>query len=70
MKRKKKIFDSVEMVREIRNAMYRKKNDPDFDDKEFERIKAKWTKLLEDQEKDQPSSIAAEPSTPYRKRNK
>jgi hypothetical protein len=39
------------MVREIRNAISKKAQDPYFDPKEFDRIKAKWTKLLERQEK-------------------
>ena len=45
----KKRYDAVQMVREIRDAMYRKDNDPDFHPAEFKRIKAKWTKLLEEQ---------------------
>jgi hypothetical protein len=49
--RKKKIFDAVQMVREIRDAMFRKETDPHFNPKEFDRIKEKWTKLLELQEK-------------------
>ena len=48
--KRKKIFDSIKMVREIRNAMYKKDTDPDFDKKEFDRIKQKWTKLLKEQE--------------------
>ena len=44
----RKRYDAVKMVREIRDAMYRKDNDPDFDPAEFKRIKAKWTKLLEE----------------------
>lgn len=52
MKNKKaKLFDAVQMVRDIRDAKYRQENDPNFDATEFERIKAKWTKLLEEQEK-------------------
>ncbi len=47
----KKIFDSVKMVREIRNAMFKNATDPNFDKKEFERIKEKWKKLLNEQEK-------------------
>ncbi|PIV58263.1 MAG: hypothetical protein COS14_10530 [Bacteroidetes bacterium CG02_land_8_20_14_3_00_31_25] len=47
----KKIFDAVLMVREIRDAMFKKATDPNFDQKEFDRIKAKWSKLLELQEK-------------------
>jgi len=47
----KKIFDVVLMVREIRDAMFKKATDPNFDQKEFDRIKAKWSKLLELQEK-------------------
>lgn len=52
MKNKKnKIFDAVQMVREIRDAMFKATTDPRFEQKEFERIKQKWTKLLEQQEK-------------------
>ena len=47
----KQIFDVVLMVREIRDAMFKKATDPNFDQKEFDRIKAKWSKLLELQEK-------------------
>lgn len=50
--KKKKLFDAVQMVREIRDASYRQKTDPNFDPKEFQRIKEKWTKLLEQQEKE------------------
>jgi hypothetical protein len=50
--KKKKIFDAVQMVRDIRDAFYKKQTDPDFDPKEFERIKKKWSKLLELQEKE------------------
>ena len=49
--KKRKLFDAVQMVRDIRDAKYRQATDPDFDPKEFERIKQKWTKLLEQQEK-------------------
>ncbi len=49
--KKKKIFDAVQMVREIRDAMFKKETDPHFDPKEFDLIKEKWTKLLELQEK-------------------
>ncbi|MFH1005703.1 MAG: hypothetical protein V1781_09490 [Bacteroidota bacterium] len=49
--KRKKIFDAVQMVREIRDAMFKKATDPNFNKKEFDRIKAKWTKLLEQQEK-------------------
>ena len=52
MKNKKnKLFDAVQMVREIRDALYRQSINPDFDSKEFDRIKEKWTKRLEQQEK-------------------
>ncbi len=47
----KKGYDAVQMVREIRDAMYRKEHDPDFDPAELKRIKAKWAKLLEEQQK-------------------
>ena len=39
------------MVRDIRDALYRKETDPNFDPKEFDYIREKWTKLLEQQEK-------------------
>ncbi|MBI1938823.1 MAG: hypothetical protein HYS25_11965 [Ignavibacteriales bacterium] len=51
MASKKKIFDSVQMVREIRDAYYRIKSDPNYDRREFEKIKKKWAHLLEQQEK-------------------
>ena len=50
--KKRKLFDAVQMVRDIRDASYRQANDPDFDPKEFERIKQKWTKLLEQSGRD------------------
>ena len=50
--KKKKLFDAVQMVRDIRDALYRQKTDPNFDPMEFQRIKEKWTKLLEQQEKE------------------
>ena len=49
--KKKKIFDAVQMVREIRDAMFKQSIDPNFDTKEFQRIKKKWEKLLEEQDK-------------------
>ncbi|HZV68660.1 MAG TPA: hypothetical protein VFG10_03920 [Saprospiraceae bacterium] len=49
--KKKKVFDAVQMVRDIRDAHYRQKTDPNFDPKELQRIKEKWTKLLKEQEK-------------------
>jgi len=45
----KKHYDAVKMVREIRDAMYRERHDPDFDPNEHKRIKAKWTKLLDEE---------------------
>lgn len=45
----KERYDAVKMVREIRDAMYRERHDPDFDPNEHKRIKAKWTKLLEEE---------------------
>ena len=48
--KRKKIFDAVKMVREIREALYKQTTDPNFDPKEFDRIKEKWTKLLKQQE--------------------
>ncbi|MBK8498376.1 MAG: hypothetical protein IPL52_06050 [Flavobacteriales bacterium] len=44
----KKRYDAVAMVREIRDAHYRRDTDPNFDPAELKRIKAKWTKLLEE----------------------
>jgi hypothetical protein len=44
----KKGYDTVKMVREIRDAIYRERHDPNFDPAEFKRIKAKWAKLLEE----------------------
>lgn len=44
----KERYDAVKMVREIRDAIYRQRHDPDFDPAELKRIKAKWTKLLEE----------------------
>lgn len=49
--KQKKIFDSVQMVRDICDAMYRQRTDPNFDPNEFKRIKQKWTNLLAKQEK-------------------
>jgi len=48
---KKKYFDAVQMTRDIRDAMHKQRTDPNFDPKEFNRIKEKWTKLLKLQEK-------------------
>ena len=50
-KKRKKIFDTVQMVRDIRDALYKQAINPDFDPKEFKQIKEKWTRLLEQQEK-------------------
>lgn len=52
--KKKKLFDAVQMVRDIRDALYRQATDSNFDPKEFERIKQKWTRLLEQQEENAP----------------
>ena len=49
--KKSKLFDAVQMVRDIRDAIYRQETDPNFDIKEFEQIKTKWTRLLKQQEK-------------------
>ena len=49
--KKKKYFDAVQMVRDIRDAMFKQATDKNFDVNEFVRIKEKWTKLLEQQEK-------------------
>jgi hypothetical protein len=48
--KKTKYFDAVQMVRDIRDAIYRQATDPNFDPKEFEEIKKKWSLLLEKQE--------------------
>ena len=45
----KERYDAVKLEREIRDAMYRERHDPGFDPNEFKRIKAKWTKLLDEQ---------------------
>jgi hypothetical protein len=45
----KKYFDSVQMVREIRDAIYLKSKDPEFDIAEFKKITEKWTMLLKQQ---------------------
>ncbi len=50
--KRKKIFDAVQMVREIRDAMFKNATDSNFDQKGFDRIKQKWSKLLDQQEKD------------------
>ena len=52
----KKRYDAVKMVREIREAHYRRDTDPNFDPAELKRIKAKWTKLLDEQLKTKMSS--------------
>ena len=52
----KERYDAVQMVREIRDAHYRQDTDPDFDPAELKRIKAKWTKLLDEQLKAKMSS--------------
>ena len=49
--KKKKFFDSVQMVREIRDAIYKQETDPNFDSRKFQEIKEKWTNLLEQQKK-------------------
>lgn len=55
--KKKKYFDAVQMVREIRDAIYKRETDPNFNPQEFQRIKEKWTKLLERQEKSTANNI-------------
>ncbi len=55
--KRKKVFDAVQMVREIRDAIFKKATDPNFDPKEFDRIKAKWTELLKQQEKNSDHKI-------------
>jgi len=50
--KKKKLFDAVQMVCDIRDAFHRLRTDPHFDPKELDRIKEKWSKLLELQEKE------------------
>jgi len=49
--RNTKRYDAVAMVREIRDAHFRRTHDPNFDPAELKRIKAKWTKLLEEDRK-------------------
>lgn len=49
--KKKKYFDAVQMVREIRDAIFKQATDPNFNPQEFQLIKEKWTKILEQQEK-------------------
>lgn len=44
-----KYFDAVQMVREIRDAIYMKSKDPLYDVAEFKKINEKWTKLLKQQ---------------------
>ena len=56
MAKPRKIFDTNKMVREIRDAMQRERHDPDFHPAEFKRIKARWTKLLDEQLKAKMSS--------------
>jgi len=52
MKTKEKIFDAVKMMREIRDALSRKyNNDPSYDENVLKKIRAKYTELLEKQEK-------------------
>ena len=48
--KKAKYFDAVQMVRDIRDAIYKRATDTDFDPKEFDEIKEKWSALLEKQE--------------------
>jgi hypothetical protein len=48
--KKAKYFDAVQMVRDIRDAIYKRATDPDFDPIEFDEIKEKWSALLEKQE--------------------
>lgn len=54
---KKKYFDAVQMVRDIRDAIYRQSIDPNFNQNEFDKIKEKWAKLLEKQEQQQQINI-------------
>jgi hypothetical protein len=49
--KKTKYFDAVQMVRDIRDAIYKQATDPNFDPKEFKVIKEKWSKLLEMEER-------------------
>jgi hypothetical protein len=59
MKYKKvKYFDAVQMVRDIRDAIYKQATDPNFDPIEFENIKEKWSKLLEKQENSIAESVS------------
>jgi hypothetical protein len=59
----KKRYDAVAMVREIRDAHYRRDTDPNFDPAELKRIKAKWTTLLEEQMKEDASAGVAQPKS-------
>lgn len=51
MKKEKKIFDSVQMVRELRDAMFDKAKNPNFEEDKFIEIRKKWSKLLKMQRK-------------------
>jgi len=59
----KERYDAVQMVREIRDAHYRRDTDPNFDPAELKRIKAKWTKLLEEQMMEDGSAGVAQPKS-------
>jgi len=50
-KQNEKYFDAVQMVREIRDAIYKQRTSSDFDPEEFRLIKEKWTGLLKQQQK-------------------
>ena len=56
--KKKKIFDAVQMVRDIREAMFKQQTDPNFDPSEFRRIREKWTKRLTLQRKSKTDIVA------------
>ena len=52
MKTKEKIFDAVKMMQEIRNELSRKySKDSSYDENVLKKIRVKYTKLLEKQEK-------------------
>lgn len=55
--KRKKSFDSVQMVREIRNAYYQLESNPDFSMHELKKIKEKWTELLSQQEIENVSTL-------------
>lgn len=47
---KEKCFDAVQMVRDIRDAMFEEQTNPNFNPNEFEKIIVKWEEFLEQEE--------------------